>query len=71
MEYFDLKNYEEALLEYCKIVYESKKYSTKIKLSMWHINKAYGILSNQSQLPVKKLNGICRSKNSQNFSFPF
>lgn len=71
MEYFDLKNYEEALLEYCKIVYESKKYSTKFKLSMWHINKAYGILSNQSQLPVKKLNGICRSKNSQNFSFPF
>ena len=71
MEYFHLKNYKEALLDYHKIVYESKKCSTKFQLSMRHISKAYGILSNQSQLPVKKLNGICRPKNSKNFSFPF
>ncbi len=71
LEYFNLKDHREALSEYRNIIDISRSYSTKFKLSMWYINKAYGILSNDGELAVKKLCGNCRSMKSKNFVYSF
>ena len=70
LEYFGLKSYEQALSEYRNIIDISKSYSKKFNLSMWYINKGYGILSNQG-LDVKKLCGNCRPMKSKNFVYSF
>lgn len=71
LEYFGFKSYEGALLEYQKIIDKSRYYTKKFNLSMWDINKAYGVLSNNSSLGVKKLCGNCRSPKSKNYEYPF
>lgn len=71
LEYFGFKDYGEALSEYRNIIDVSRSYSIKFKLSMWYINKAYGILSHQGELAVKKLCGNCRPMKSKNFVYSF
>ena len=71
LEYFHIKDYREALSEYRKIIDISRSYSTKFKLSMWHINKAYGILSHHGELAVKRLCGNCRPMKSKDFVYTF
>lgn len=71
LEYFDLKDYREALSEYRNIIDISRSYSKKFKLSIWYINKAYGILSHDGELAVKKFCGNCRSMKSKNFVYSF
>ena len=60
-----------TLQTYQNIVNTSQEYAGKYNLSMWHINKAYGILANNSQLPVKKLCNQCFSKYYKVFEYPF
>ena len=71
LEYFGISNYEQALSEYKTIIDTSKSYSTEFNLSMWYINKAYGILSHGSELGLKKLCGKCRSKKSSPLVYSF
>lgn len=70
-EYFGYKDPDQALLNYKNIIDTSRSYSKKFNLSMWHINKGYGILSNEGKIVVKKLNGNCRSEKSKNFEYSF
>lgn len=64
LEYFGLKDFKQALTEYKNIIDISREYSKQYNLSMWYINKAYGILSNGGVLKVRKLCGNCTFMNS-------
>ena len=72
LDYFGLNgNYNNALSNYKYIIDKSRKYSIKFNLPMWYINKAYGILSNDKSLPLKKLCGNCFGKTFTNHIFNF
>jgi hypothetical protein len=69
IEYFGFENYGDALSEYGKIIEKSREYSKRFNLSMWFVNKGYGILSHQGKLNPKKLCGLCRSAKDHNFEY--
>ena len=60
-----------TLQTYQNILNISQAYAKKYKLSMWHVNKAYGILGNNNQMPVKKLCNQCFPKSFKVFDYPF
>lgn len=72
LEYFGFKrwDYEGALSEYLEIIDKSRYYAKKFNLSMFDINKAYAVLSNNRKLEVKKLCGNCRSLKTKNYEYP-
>ncbi|KJE49789.1 MULTISPECIES: hypothetical protein [unclassified Acidiplasma] len=72
LDYFGLQeDYDGALSNYKYIIDKSKYYSTKFNLSMWYVNKAYGILSNDKSLPLKKLCVNCFGKYFKNHGYNF
>lgn len=71
LEYFEYKDYRTALNNYQRIVDESRSYCKDSNLSMWHINKAYAIASNQNKLFVKKLCGRCNFTNAKDYEYQF
>lgn len=68
---FGISDYSRALSEYKTIIDTSKGYSKRFNLPMWYVNKAYGILSNDSVLKLKPLCWQCRSKKSKPLSYSF
>lgn len=56
---------------YQNIVSTSASLVIEYNLSMWYVNKAYGILANNSKLPVKKLCDHCFGKSFKVFNYPF
>ena len=59
IEYFGFKGYGDALQDYDKIIEKSREYSERFNLSMWFVNKGYGIVSRHNMLGLKKLCGLC------------
>lgn len=76
LEYFGFtdeidKRYDRALSEYREIISKSQEYAKKFSLPMWYVNKAFGILSNNKSLGVKKLCGNCFGSGFRNFEYRF
>ena len=71
LEYFGFEDYRTGVYNYQEIVDESRYYFKEFNLSMWHINKAYAIASNQNKLFVKKLCGRCNFTNAKDYEYLF
>lgn len=71
IKYFSLKGYDDALQDYGNIIEKSREYSERFNISMWFVNKGYGIVSHQNRLGLKKLCGTCVSPKGRNYEYQF